>query len=196
MASEATIERLGREGDGPAGDLRIPFALPGERWRIAGDAAPELLAASPERTTPPCPHFGRCGGCSLQHASDRFVAEWKAGTIVRALAARGIGAPVRPTLTSPARSRRRAVLAGRRTRKGALVGFFGRRSDELVDIPGCLVLRPEILAARPMLAALTMRGASRSGTLRLTVTSGPAGLDVAVSGGRPLDAGLRETLAA
>jgi 23S rRNA (uracil1939-C5)-methyltransferase len=193
---QVTIERLGREGDGLAGELRIPFALPGERWRIEDGGTPELLVASPERTTPPCPHFGSCGGCALQHGTDRFVADWKAGTIARAHAARGIEAPMRATLTSPAGSRRRAVLAGRRTRKGAVVGFFGRRSDALVDVPGCLVLRPEILAARPILAALTMRGASRSGTLRLTVTSGPAGLDVAVAGGRPLDAGLRATLAA
>ena len=194
---EVTIDRLGREGDGIAGDLRVPLALPGERWRVEDDgSAPALVEASPQRVVAPCPHFGSCGGCALQHAADGFVAAWKAGTIVRALQARRIDAPVRPTLTSPPRSRRRAVLAGRRTRKGATVGFFARRSEALVEVPGCLVLRPEILAARPMLATLTARGASRSGTLRLTVTSGPAGLDVAVAGGRPLDAGLREALAA
>ncbi|MFO1209106.1 MAG: class I SAM-dependent RNA methyltransferase [Amaricoccus sp.] len=190
---EVTIERLGRDGDGIAGGLRLPFALPGERWEV-GDGA-TLLAAAPERVAAPCPHFGACGGCALQHAADGFVAGWKAGTIVRALAAQGIAAPVRPTATSPARSRRRAVFAGRRTRKGAMVGFFGRRSEALVEVPGCLVVRPEIDAARPVLAALTARGASRSGTLRLTVTHGPAGLDVAVAGGKPLDAGLRQGLA-
>ena len=195
VAMEVTIERLGREGDGIAGALRLPFALPGERWRV-GEGAPALLAAAPERVEPPCPHFGACGGCALQHAADGFVSGWKAGTIARALAARGLAAPVRPTATSPAGSRRRAVFAGRRTRKGAAVGFFGRRSDALVEVPGCLVVRPEIVAARPALAALTARGASRSGTLRLIVTHGPAGLDVAVAGGKPLDAGLRQGLAA
>ena len=192
---EVTIERLGRDGDGIAGALRLPFALPGERWRV-GEGAPALLAAAPERVEPPCPHFGACGGCALQHAADGFVSGWKAGTIARALAARGLAAPVRPTATSPAGSRQRAVFAGRRTRKGAAVGFFGRRSDALVEVPGCLVVRPEIVAARPALAALTARGASRSGTLRLIVTHGPAGLDVAVAGGKPLDAGLRQGLAA
>ena len=45
---EVTIERLGRAGDGIAGDLRLPFALPGERWETgAGD--PRLLAAAPMR---------------------------------------------------------------------------------------------------------------------------------------------------
>jgi 23S rRNA (uracil1939-C5)-methyltransferase len=193
VAAEVTIERLGRDGDGIAGGVRLAFALPGERWRVG--PAPALVAASPERMTPPCPQFGRCGGCTLQHASDRFVAAWKAETIARALAAQGLAAPIRPVLTSPPGSRRRAVLAGRCIRGGALVGFHARRSETIVPIDGCRVLRPEILAARPALAGLVALGASRSGTPRLTVTIGPAGLDVAVTGGRPLGLELRMALA-
>ena len=87
---EVTIERLGRAGDGIAGDLRLPFALPGERWETG--PPPRLVAAAPERAIPPCPHFGVCGGCALQHADDAWIAGWKAGTIVRALAAHGIEA--------------------------------------------------------------------------------------------------------
>ena len=192
---EVTIERLGRAGDGLAGEFRLPFALPGERWRIGAGGDATLLVPSPERVVPPCPHFGSCGGCALQHAADAWLAGWKAGTIVRALAARGLEAPMRATLTSPPRSRRRAVFAGRRTRKAAIVGFHARRSEALVEVPECLVVRPEILAARPALGELTGLGASRSSLLRLAVTSGPAGLDVDVAGGRGLDAGLRQRLA-
>ena len=132
---EVTIERLGRAGDGLAGEFRLPFALPGERWRIGAEGDATLLAPSPERVAPPCPHFGSCGGCALQHAADAWLAGWKAGTIVRALAARGLEAPMRATLTSPPRSRRRAVFAGRRTRKAAIVGFHARRSEALVEVP-------------------------------------------------------------
>jgi len=103
---------------------------------------------------------------------------------------------VRPTLTSPAASRRRAVLAGRRTRKAAVVGFHGRRSEAVVAVPDCRVLRPEIVAALPALQALTALAASRSSEVRLTVTAGPAGLDVDVGGGRALDAGLAAEVAA
>ncbi len=39
---------------------------------------------------PPCRHFKSCGGCQLQHASDRFVAAWKTDVIAQALAAQGI----------------------------------------------------------------------------------------------------------
>ena len=111
---EVTIERLGRAGDGIAGERRLPFALPGERWRIGAEGEAALLVPSPDRVAPPCPHFGNCGGCALQHAADGWVAGWKAGTIVRALAARGLAAPMRPTLTSP-----RALAAARGLRRAA-----------------------------------------------------------------------------
>ncbi|HET9069785.1 MAG TPA: class I SAM-dependent RNA methyltransferase, partial [Amaricoccus sp.] len=192
---EVTIERLGREGDGIAGDLRLPYALPGERWAI-GDGEPRLLAASTERVAPPCPHFGTCGGCALQHAADGWIADWKAGTIARALAARGIEVEIRPTLTSPPRSRRRAVFSARRTRKGANVGFHGRRSGTLVEVPHCLVVTPAIAAALPALARLARVAASRTATIRLTVTDGPAGLDVDVAGARGPDPEHSAALAA
>lgn len=185
---EITIDRLGREGDGLAGGIRAAFTLPGEQVRgpvAAGRMAPvEILAPSPERVAPVCRHFGACGGCALQHASDDFLAGWKEGTIARALAARGLACEIRPTLTSPPRSRRRAVLAGRRTRKGAVVGFHGRRSEELVAVSECHLVGPAILAVLPALAVLTRAAASRSGEVRFTVTEGPAGLDIDGAGGR------------
>lgn len=197
---EVVVERLGLQGDGLAGELRIPLSLPGERVRgpvEAGILAPaEVLALSPERVAPPCRHFGTCGGCALQHASDGFLAGWKRETVVRALGARGLEAEVAPTLVSPVRSRRRAVFAGRRTRSGATVGFHARRSEAVVDVTECWVLRPEILAARTALAGIVALGASRSHGVRLTVTLSEAGLDVEVSGGKPLDAALRGGLAA
>lgn len=194
MGEIVTIERLGRDGDGIAGPLRLPFALPGERWET-GDP-PRLVDPSPHRVAPPCPHFGSCGGCVLQHAADDWVAGWKADTIVRALAARDLAADVRPTLTSPPATRRRAVFAGRRTRKGALVGFHVRRSEAIVEVPGCRVVTPAIRAALPRLAELTRIAASRTATLRLTVTDGPAGLDIDIGAARSLDPDLRRDLAA
>ncbi len=196
---ELTIARLGLQGDGLGDGIRAPFTLPGERVRGPvedGVLAPaEILAASPDRATPPCPHFGTCGGCTLQHASDAFLADWKRAVVLRALAARGLTAQAAPTQVSPPRSRRRAVFTGRRTRKTTLVGFHGRRSETLVDVTGCHLVRPELLAARPALAAITRAGASRAHGLRLTVTLSEAGLDIDAAGGKPLDADLRRDLA-
>ena len=56
------------------------FGIPGETVRVdireetpqsvSGDVA-EVIAASPDRVTPRCPHFGECGGCQLQHVAYR-----------------------------------------------------------------------------------------------------------------------------
>lgn len=87
MELEVEIERLGAKGDGvadgPEGPIFVPFALPGERVRIAvepgNDRAGliEVLEASPDRIEPICPHFGSCGGCALQHLEEGAYLGWK-----------------------------------------------------------------------------------------------------------------------
>jgi tRNA/tmRNA/rRNA uracil-C5-methylase (TrmA/RlmC/RlmD family) len=82
-------------GVGRADDGRVIFvrhSLPGELVRVAlsettasfyrGDAV-EVLEASPERVTPPCPyaHPGGCGGCDLQHASPEAQLSWKSSLV-------------------------------------------------------------------------------------------------------------------
>ncbi|KGJ15803.1 class I SAM-dependent RNA methyltransferase [Paracoccus sanguinis] len=201
-----TVERLGRRGDGVAvavaGEARAlaPLVLPGEQ--IEGTAedgripAPRILTPSPDRVRAPCPHYRACGGCPLMHGSDAFVAGWKVGVVESALAAQGITARVEGIATSPPRSRRRAVLSGRRTKKGALVGFHARASDVVVDLAECLVVRPAILAAVPDLRRLVALGGSRAGEVTLAVTETPAGLDIAARGGKPLTPELLAALSA
>jgi len=199
-----TVERLGRKGDGVAvaGDRRALAALtlPGEQ--IEGEATdgrianPRIVLPSAQRVRPTCPHYRACGGCSLMHGSEDFVKGWKVGVVTEALRAQGLSAPVAGVHVSPPRSRRRAVLSGRRKKKGALLGFHARASDVIVDIADCHVLRPAIQAALPLLRQLVIAGASRSAELSLTVTDTPAGLDVNVTGGKPADPALFHTLAA
>jgi 23S rRNA (uracil1939-C5)-methyltransferase len=190
------IARLAASGEGVAetGE-RVAFALPGEMIRPGEAGLPEPVLASPDRVPPACRHFGLCGGCRMQHASDGFLLGWKESLVERALAARGLRAPFRPSHVSPPASRRRVVLAGRRTRRGAIVGFRAHRSHEIVAIGECPVSRPEIVAALPAFAALVEAGGTRSGILRLSVTLSEAGLDVAASGGRPASPGLLAALA-
>jgi 23S rRNA (uracil1939-C5)-methyltransferase len=198
-----TIERLGHLGDGiaqtEAGPLYVARALPGEVVEGAREggriARPRILTPSPDRVRAPCRHYGTCGGCALQHASDATVAGWKQEVVRQALAARGIEAEFAPIHTSPARSRRRASFAVKRTKGGALVGFHGAASHTIVDTPDCLLVHPDLAAARPALVALAEAGASRKGALSVLVTRLNAGLDVAVRGGKPLAAPLRSRLA-
>jgi len=196
---EITIQRLGHKGDGIAeGPILAPLTLPGET--VAGEVAdgrmdaPRILTPSPDRVTAPCRHFRQCGGCALQHASDDFVARWKQHVVETALAAQGLTTAFRPLHTSPPHSRRRATLAGRRTKKGALIGFHARRSDTIVQITDCHVLHPDLMAPLPALEQITRMGASRSATLAFALTRSEAGVDCAVTGGKPLDEALRLTL--
>jgi hypothetical protein len=77
-----------------------------------------------------------------------------------------------------------------------VVGFHARRGAEIAPLETCEVLVPEILAAREALAALTVLAASRKGEAKFMVTASETGLDVAVSGAKPLDAPGRARAAA
>lgn len=192
------IERLGHRGEGVAAGVFVARALPGEvidgvveNGRIA---QPRIVTPSPERVAAPCRHYKACGGCALQHASDDFVARWKQEVVAQALAGHGLSAPFRQMHTSPANARRRATLSGRRLKSGALVGFHARASDTLTAMPGCRLLHPALLATLPALEEVTLAGASRKGELALTVTALDGGVDLSVSGGKPLDTALRQML--
>lgn len=202
MVEILTIEQLGAQGDGVTADgIFVPGALPGETVRAnpQGHRAElvEIVNAAPDRQPPACPHFGACGGCTLQHASDGLLGVWKQDLVRTALAARGIeGVEIRPVIASPPRSRRRVTLAGRRTKKGELVGFHAPASDEVVPITSCTVASAGIMAIVPRLGRIVEAGASRKGALRITVTETLAGLDVAIDGGKPVEGGLYGELVA
>lgn len=194
------IERLGHQGDGIApGPVFVERSLPGEV--VAGEvtddriAQPRILTPSPDRVRPPCRHFRACGGCSVQHAADPFIAAWKADIVRNAMHAQGLEAPITGVATSPAQTRRRATLAGKRTKSGAMVGFHARGSATLIEIPDCRLLLPEIMALIPALERLTVIGASRKAEIALAVTWSDGGADIVVAGGKPLDGPLRVELA-
>ncbi|MDF1726795.1 MAG: class I SAM-dependent RNA methyltransferase, partial [Sulfitobacter sp.] len=196
--TEARIKRLGHHGDGIAeGPVYAPLTLPGElvSGELEGQILRDVRIVEPSeiRVSPPCRHFKSCGGCQVQHAADAFVADWKQGIVRAALDAQGLACEMRPILTSPAQSRRRATFAARRTKKGAMAGFFARGSDVIVEVPGCQLVEPALLEGLEVAKALAIAAASRKGALAVTVTSSRAGLDVAVTGGKELDGPLRAT---
>ena len=200
MTQTYTISRLGHQGDGIAdGPVYAPRTLPGEvvSGTLLGQFLHDIRVETPsdQRVKAPCRHYRACGGCQLQHAADDFVADWKVAVVRNALAAQGLDAPMRPIHTSPERSRRRATIAVRRTKKGTLAGFHGRASDTITEIADCHLLDPAIIAAIPVAEALAVLGGSRKGVLAVTLTLSEGGLDIAVKGGKPLDGPLELALA-
>jgi 23S rRNA (uracil1939-C5)-methyltransferase len=193
-----TIESLTHLGMGRASDGRslLPRVLPGEEVDVAQDGTVRIVTPSTDRVAAPCRHFKTCGGCAMQHATDDFVADWKRNIVFKALQARGLTPEFRPVITSPAQSRRRAKLSGRRTKKGAMVGFHSKGSDTLVEVPACQLLTPALIASFPALEALTVLACSRKGEIDLTVTEAVLGPDVLVATEKELTSQLRVELAA
>ncbi|MGZ5849305.1 MAG: class I SAM-dependent RNA methyltransferase [Methyloceanibacter sp.] len=195
MEREVEIGRLGAQGDGvaqgPEGPLFVPFALPGERVRVAldpGDQQAQLLAvleASPDRIAPICPHFGICGGCALQHLEERAYLAWKRDQVRTALQSRGLEAEVDPVRSVPLASRRRASFALAHTRAGVVLGYHKRGSHEVIGVEVCPVLAPEIVTSVPTLRSALASLAPSKSQARVCVTAIESGLDVAVEGALP-----------
>ena len=195
MLTIESLTHLGM-GRGSDGQSLLPRVLPGEEVDVAQDGTVRIITPSADRVAPPCRHFKSCGGCAMQHAADAFVADWKQDIVVKAVQARGLDTVFREIATSPGQSRRRAKLSGRRTKKGAMVGFHTRASDTVVQVPDCQLLTPALIASFPALEALTMLACSRKGEIDLTVTDAPVGPDVLVEADKELTPQLRVELAA
>ena len=163
------IARVGAEAEGvgtaPDGTPRyIPLTLPDELVRALpgarrgkGRAATldHILEPSAARVAPPCPHFGACGGCSLQHWQDAAYRDWKAGLLRAALDRAGFAeAPVAPLVAGAPGLRRRMDFAARRTHHGAMLGLHRAHADAVIDLTECLVLHPTLQALIAPLRAL------------------------------------------
>ncbi|WP_062227478.1 class I SAM-dependent RNA methyltransferase [Aureimonas frigidaquae] len=203
MNDTIQIDHLGIKADGIGRDsigttVYVPFTLPGERVRVARDGArgqlQEVLQASAERREAPCPHYGACGGCDLQHVSDTFYRDFKRDTVVEAFRRVGLEPNVEPLVGCAPATRRRAVFSATRAGPRVLLGFHAALSQRIVALQRCLVVLPEIEAALPMLRRIAERVVPRKGEARLTVTSSGTGLDIAIEGGAPANERLRRDL--
>lgn len=103
----------------------------------------EIISPSPERVTPPCSVFGKCGGCTLQHLSYDSQCRVKRTIVVDALqrlgGVSGADEIVRPTIpsTSEFSCRNKAAFPACKTNAGVAFGFFAPRSHRVVPIDCC-----------------------------------------------------------
>ncbi|MBB6425126.1 class I SAM-dependent RNA methyltransferase [Sphingopyxis sp. JAI128] len=143
MNEAALIERIAARGDGVTGDGRhVAGGVPGDRVRDDG-----ILIPGPNRADPPCRHFGKCGGCQLQHVAEPALAEFVRDRVVGGLEGQAVPfGNVRAALLSPPQSRRRAVLTALRTGKQVAIGFNAAQSNHVVDMRMCPLLLPELFA--------------------------------------------------
>jgi 23S rRNA (uracil1939-C5)-methyltransferase len=181
---------MGARGDGVVADadgaVHVPFTLPGERVQAHVRGQRGLLEtvqeASADRVPAPCPHFGVCGGCALQHWSERPYLAWKAGLVVRALERAGLTADIGLAIPAWGRGRRRASFQARWQVGEVRLGFSEARSHTLVPVEACPVLTPSLAASLPQLREIAALLMPRDASVTLAVTETLTGLDVDLRG--------------
>lgn len=195
----------GGAGVGRLPDGRVVFVhrtAPGERARIrvtsekkswARGRLVEIIDRAPERREPPCPHYDRCGGCTLEHLTYPAQLHWKGRILADALERIG-GLSVDPpeVRASPreVRYRSRITLTLRRPEGDRVVAGFHEleEPDRIVDLGGeCLLPDPEIGTVLDRLRDAWGPGARllpAGEELRLTLRRVREGVVLVVSGGR------------
>ncbi|WP_457808118.1 TRAM domain-containing protein [Kushneria sp. EE4] len=164
------IERLAHDGRGVARDrdgktLFIEQALPGEEIEVAIHTqhgrydeghVRRVIKASEERVTPGCAHFGRCGGCDLQHLAIEGQRRHKQQVLREHLARHDIELPEPSLLEGEAWGYRRRARLGVRVGSDDRihVGYRVRGQDRLFNIEQCPILEPRLEALIQPLRAL------------------------------------------
>lgn len=173
------------EGRSAAGRF-VPFAVPGDWLDTDG-----TLHHGPDHQAPPCVHFGRCGGCQLQHVSDAAYARWMVERIGGALTGQGLALPeIRAPYLSPPHTRRRVGLKAMRRGAAVLLGLSEGGSHKLIDLRQCPVLDPALWAMIAPLRGLLAHLLPPRGNGAVQMTIADQGVDLLIDGVRA------ETLAA
>jgi 23S rRNA (uracil1939-C5)-methyltransferase len=156
---EVTIERILPGGVGLAHaegrTVFVALSAPGDRARVRVDSVRgraafasivEILEPSPARVEPPCPYFGRCGGCDFQQLNYEAQLAAKADIIRDCLrrVAR-VEPPADITVTpSPAEWRYRSRARWQSDPRRRLLGYYERGTHRVCDVVECPVAAPPV----------------------------------------------------
>jgi 23S rRNA (uracil1939-C5)-methyltransferase len=167
----------------------VNYALPGEvveaepqgrQGGVAVARTTKVLEASPHRVEAPCPYFGECGGCQVQHAAYPHQLELKRQVVDEAWSRAGLRLPpdaVMLGMEDPWRYRIRGEFEAVSMPEGWRFGFHRLRSHSVLAIDSCLIHDKRIEHALPAFATaaneLKLTGLQN---LLLTVEPGGKGL--------------------
>lgn len=205
------VEDLGGQGDGIAAwagrKFYIPRALPGEKVRVRtgpkrGDGVActllDVLDPAPDRVTPICPVYQRCGGCALQHLNPDTYGALKRDRVVDALAKRGLageGQVLEPVLIGP-HTRRRVTFTAEHKGGKVVLGFNAAASHAVVDVEACPLLIDGLNVAIEPLKGLLAQILGDCTRARIALTDADDALDVLIEADCAPDLAAREAIAA
>ncbi|HKP80806.1 MAG TPA: class I SAM-dependent RNA methyltransferase [Pyrinomonadaceae bacterium] len=159
MVLEVEVERIlpGGMGLAHAGGktVFVSLAAPGDRLRVRVEreqgnvlfaSIEEIIEPSPSRIEPPCPYFGRCGGCDFQQLTYEAQLAAKAEIIRDCLhrIARIENVPDFVVTPSPDNWRYRMRATWQIDREQRTIGYYERGSRRVCDVVDCAVLRPAL----------------------------------------------------
>lgn len=173
------IERLAHDGRGvshnPAGKtVFVDQALPGEQVEVAVHVTRKrfdeahiktMMTSSSQRVTPPCGHFGHCGGCDLQHLAVDAQRAHKREVVTELMARQGIKLSDISAINGHQEHYRRRARLGVKvdSQNNVRLGFRAANSHRLVDIDHCHVLVPALQTLiTPLKQLLTQLEAPRA----------------------------------
>jgi 23S rRNA (uracil1939-C5)-methyltransferase len=155
-----TIDRLAFGGEGVGRSegkvIFVPWTAPGDRVRVRvvsdhgryerGEVV-EILEPSPDRVEPPCPVFGRCGGCQWQHLKYETQLRMKEEIFKETLIRTGqIADPkIFPMVPAPDPWHYRSRIQLRVDGEGR-IGFHAFKSHEVVPCDDCRIADPRLNA--------------------------------------------------
>lgn len=132
----------------------VPFAAPGETVtatitrayaRYLETELSEILTPSPDRVTPPCPYFGTCGGCDIQHLAYPAQCATKREMVRGAFRAGGqpdIAEKIGDVVSGPPLSYRRRITL--HINAAGDIGYYQRHSHSVLPVISCPIAAPEI----------------------------------------------------
>jgi 23S rRNA (uracil1939-C5)-methyltransferase len=156
MTASGLIVRVAAKGEGATADGRyIALAAPGDVLEADGS-----LTLGSDHVAPACRHFPTCGGCQLQHLSERALTAYVSDRVAGAARGQEIDpGEVSPAHLSPPHARRRATLHAQAIGKRVVIGFREAGAHRIVDMRECPVIAPEMLAlVAPLRVLLEKRG--------------------------------------
>jgi 23S rRNA (uracil1939-C5)-methyltransferase len=156
LMSRLTLNVVGiaRDGSAVARDrtgrpVFVEGALPGERVlvelstdrrKIARGSVVEVLDASPERVSPPCPEVANgCGACTWQHVTQTAQQQFKTEIVRTSIERTGVACPVPEQVPLAPWNFRTTIRAA--VDKGR-AGFFRTHSHDVVPVANCLIAHP------------------------------------------------------
>jgi len=158
-ALEVTVERILPGGVGLAHaeglTVLVGLAAPGDRLRVRVERArgktvfaalEEILEPSPARVEPPCPYFGRCGGCDFQQLNYGAQLAAKAEIIRDCLRRVGHVEPPADIVVepSPAEWRYRSRARWQHDPVRRQLGYYERGTHRVCDVAECPVAAPRV----------------------------------------------------